>query len=246
MKKYLWDRSLETLDTLFEGRLKIIQKKGGYRFSIDVLLLAHFAKVRPWEKVIDLGTGCGVVPLILIFRRKAQKVTGIEIQLSLADLARRNASLNRMKSRIQIWEKDFKGLQGRAYAGQFDAVVTNPPYRRIGTGRTNPQEEKARARHEIHATLDEVLKAAALLLKQKGRLYMVYPASRLIDLIQALRRHHLEPKRLQFVLSRSGGETRLLLVEACKEGRPEALILPPFILYDRAGQYTEEARRLFT
>lgn len=246
MKRYLWDRSQETLDTLFEGRLKIIQRKSGYRFSIDALLLAHFVEVRPWEKVIDLGTGCGVVPLILIFRRKAQKVTGIEIQPSLAELARRNASLNRMRSRIKIWEKDFKGLQGKVYASQYDVVVTNPPYRRIGTGRTNPQEEKARARHEIHATLDEVLKAASLLLKQKGRLSMVYPASRLIDLIQALRRHHLEPKRLQFIHSRSGGEARLLLVEAYKEGRPQTLILPPFVLYDETGQYTEEARRLFS
>ncbi len=246
MKKFLWDKKQETLDTLFGGQLQIIQEKAGYRFSIDALLVAHFALIRPRERVIDLGTGCGVIPLTLIFRRKVAKVIGVEIQPALADLARRNASLNRMAGRINIWEKDFKSFKGNVYAGRFDVVITNPPYRRIGTGRLNPQEEKARARHEIHATLDDMLKAAFFLLKDKGRIYMIYPASRTADLVEGLRRFHLEPKQLQFVHSRRSGEARLLLVEAYKEGRPETFIRPPFILYGEGGQYTEEAKGLFT
>src|SRR5512142_2897638 len=110
MKKSLWNEAEETLDTLFGGRLKILQRQEGYRFSIDALLLAHFADPHPRDRIIDLGTGCGVITLILVFRRKAEAVTGIEVQPALADLARRNAALNRFSSRIAIWEKNFKGL----------------------------------------------------------------------------------------------------------------------------------------
>lgn len=244
MKRFPWNEG-ESLDTLFGGRLKILQKKAGYRFSIDSLLLAHFAHIRPGERVIDLGTGCGVIPLILIFRRKAEKVVAVEIQSSLADLARRNARLNRMASRIRVWERDFREFKGPAWMARFDVVLANPPYRPIGAGRINPQAEKAQARHEIHCTLEDLLQVSFRLLKGKGRLYMIYPVSRTADLFQGLRRIHLEPKAIQFIHSRLGAEARLLLLEAYKGGRSETHILPPFILYDEEGRYTEEARALF-
>jgi tRNA1Val (adenine37-N6)-methyltransferase len=124
------------------GGSKILQKKAGYRFSIDALLLAHFAHIRPGEKVIDLGTGCGVIPLILIFRRKAEKVMAVEIQPSLADLARRNVRLNRMASRVRIWERDFRQLKGPAWMAGFDVVLANPPYRPIGAGANQPPMQR--------------------------------------------------------------------------------------------------------
>jgi tRNA1Val (adenine37-N6)-methyltransferase len=243
MKKSPGAEPEETFDTLFDGRLKIRQKKEGYRFSIDALLLSHFAEPRPKDRVIDLGTGCGVIPLILIFRRKAEAVIGVEVQPSLAELARQNVSLNRFSSKIEIWERDFKDLAGER--GIFDCVLCNPPYRRMGSGRVNPQEEKALARHEINATLEDVLRAAHHLLKNKGRFCSIYPASRTADLFQGLRRFHLEPKRVQFVHSRSQEDARLVLMEALKEGKTQIKVLSPFILYDSQNQYTVQGRELF-
>ena len=245
MKKLSWNEAEETLDTLFEGRLRILQKKNGYRFSIDALLLAHFAQPRPADRVMDLGTGCGIIPLIIAFRKKMPKITGVEIQPPLAGLARRNAVLNRLSTRIAIVEADLKNLEGKGWKGNFDLVLSNPPYRKVGVGRVNPRQEKALARHEFKATLQDVLRAAQYLLKEKGRLAMIYPASRAAELIREMLSFHLEPKRLQFVHSRLQEEARLMMVEAFKEGRAQAQILPPLILYDPAGNYTAEAQELF-
>ncbi|MDI6755730.1 MAG: tRNA1(Val) (adenine(37)-N6)-methyltransferase [Thermodesulfobacteriota bacterium] len=245
MKKLSWSDQEETLDTLLRGRLKILQKKSGYRFSIDALLLAHFTEVRLKDCLIDLGTGCGILPLILTCRKKAERVIGVEIQPSLADLARRNAALNHLSSRIEIWEKDLKTLKREIPGGTFDVVVSNPPYRKVGSGRINPGLEKALARHEIKAALNDILKAAHHLLKEKGRLNMIYPASRAADLIQEMRKSHLEPKRLQFIHSHQKDEARLMLVEAIKEGHAQIKVLPPRFLYDSAGGYTSEAQDLF-
>ncbi len=245
MKKLSWNEQEETLDTLFGGRLKIIQKKKGYRFSIDALLLAHFIAPGLKGPILDLGTGCGILPLLLIFQQKAEKVIGVEIQPSLADLARRNAALNHLSSRIEIWEKDLRALNREILEGTFDMVLSNPPYRQIGSGRINPWPEKALARHEIQTTLKDILQTAHQLLKEKGRLNIIYPASRAADLIQEMRKFHLEPKRLQFIHPHQKDEARLMLVETIKEGRAQIKVLPPFILYDSANQYTPEAQELF-
>jgi tRNA1Val (adenine37-N6)-methyltransferase len=243
MRKFPGSNPEETFDTLFGGRLEIRQNKKGYRFSIDALLLARFAEPRLTDRVIDLGTGCGVIPLILVFRRKAEAVVGVEVQPSLAALARQNVSLNQLAAQIEIREEDFRNLPGKG--GVFDCALCNPPYRRAGSGRVNPQEEKALARHEINATLEDVLRAAHHLLKNKGRFYSIYPATRTADLFQGLRRFHLEPKRVQFVHSRAREEARLVLVEALKEGKTQVKILPPFVLYDSAGRYTLQAEEVF-
>jgi tRNA1Val (adenine37-N6)-methyltransferase len=245
MKRLSWNKAEETFDTLFGGRLKILQKKQGYRFSIDALLLAYFAEPGPDDRVIDLGAGCGIVPLILIFRKKVKRIMGVEVQPSLADLGRRNAALNRCSSRFQVWEEDLRKLDQRVKRESFDLILSNPPYRKVGSGRVNPHGERAVARHEIKATLDDVLRSAHYLLKDKGRLAMIYPASRVADLMRGLSTHHLEPKSIQFVHSHEKDEARLVLVEALKEGHAQARILPPFFLYDSSGNYTPAARELF-
>ena len=245
MKKLSWNEAEETLDTLVGGQLKILQKKSGYRFSIDALLLAHFADPHPKDRIIDLGTGCGIMPLIIAFRKKTGKISGVEIQPSLADLARRNATLNRLSTRIKILETDLRDLEGKNLRGIFDLVLSNPPYRRVGAGRVNPCLEKALARHEFKATLQDVLRAAQYLLKEKGRLAMIYPASRAAELIQEMRPFNVQPKRLQFVHSHPKEEARLMMVEGFKEGRAQVRVLPPLILYDSAGNYTPEAQQLF-
>ena len=245
MKKLPWNEEEETLDMLFGGRLKIVQKKKGYRFSIDALLLAHFTEPALKDRILDLGTGCGIIPLLLIFQQKAERVVGVEIQPSLEDLARRNAALNHLSSRIEIWEEDLKALKRESMEETFDAVLSNPPYRKVGSGRINPWPEKALARHEIKATLRDILQAAHHLLRGKGRLNLIYPAARAADLIQEMRKIHLEPKRLQFIHSHRNNEARLMLVETIKEGRPQIQVLPPLFLYDSANQYTPEAQELF-
>jgi tRNA1Val (adenine37-N6)-methyltransferase len=245
MKKLLGNKPAETLDTLFEGQLKIRQREKGYRFSIDALLLAHFADPRPKDQILDLGTGCGVIPLILIFRRKAEAVVGVEIQPALAELARKNVSLNHYSSQIEIWEKDMKALGTESMMGKFDFVLSNPPYRKFGSGRINPLEEKAVARHEIQATLEDILRTGHHLLKNKGRFCLIYPATRATDLFHGLRHFHLEPKRVQFVHSHPQDEASLMLVDALKEGKAQIQVLPPFVLYETGGQYTPQTEELF-
>jgi len=218
----------------------------GYRFSVDALLLAHFAEPGAADRVIELGTGCGIIPLILTFRRKLSKIIGVEIQPSLADLARRNIALNRVSRRIKVWEKDLRMLADQRWRGAFDLVLCNPPYRKLGSGRVNPVREKALARHEFEAALRDVLQTAHHLLREKGRLAMIYPASRTAELLCEMRGFHLEVKRLRFIHSRLTGEAQLLLVEALKEGRPQVQVLPPLVLYDTQGEYTPEARQLFS
>jgi tRNA1(Val) A37 N6-methylase TrmN6 len=245
MNKLLGHKPAETLDTLFGGRLQIWQRKEGYRFSIDALLLAHFANPNPNDRIVDLGTGCGVIPLILVFRRKAEAVIGVEVQPSLAELARKNVSLNQFSSQIEIWEKDMRDLETEKVRGKFDFVLSNPPYRKVGSGRINPITEKAVARHEIRASLEDILRTGHHLLKNKGCFSLIYPATRTADVFQGLRRFHLEPKRVQFVHSHLQDKASLLLVDALKEGKSQVEVLPPFVLYGKGEGYTMEAEELF-
>jgi tRNA1Val (adenine37-N6)-methyltransferase len=220
----------ETLDSFFFGTLHVLQKKKGYRFSIDAILLSRFICLRRDENAIDLGTGCAILPLLLSRSTKARSLVGIEIQKELADLARRNVELNRMKDRITILHRDFKRLRGVFPPGSFHVVFSNPPYRKHLTGRINPSFEKAIARHEIKGTLKDLIRAAAYLLPTKGRCYLIYPASRAIDLLAALRHHRLEPKLLQLVHPRKAEAARFILVESVKDGGVELKIKEPLIL----------------
>ncbi len=240
----IFDRE-ETLDTLFEGNLKIIQSKEGYRFSIDALLVAHFCSPRPKDRIMDLGTGCGVIPLILAHRRKDAEIIGVELQPPLAALARRNVALNGFSRRIQILEADLKDIRSAEKQEAFDLVLSNPPYYEVETGRINPQAEKAGARHEVYAKLEDLLLTASHILSKKGRLVMIFPASRASDLIRKLAQRRMEPKRLQFVHSRAKDAARFLLIEARKEGQPHVEISPPLFLYDDKGDYTPNAMEVF-
>ena len=220
----------ESLDTFFNGKLQVIQKKRGYRFSIDAVLLSQFVTILRSERVIDLGTGCGILPLLLSQTTKALSFTGIEIQEGLAECARKNVLLNRLENRVSILQQDFVKLAKTFRPGSFDVVLSNPPYRRSRSGRINLSSEKAIARHEIRATLEDLTSASSHLLPNKGRCYVIFPAPRAIDLLVALRSQKLEPKRLQFVHPRSGGEAKLILVESIKGSGVELKIMPPFFL----------------
>ena len=221
----------ETLNSFFNGKLKILQKKEGYRFSIDMVLLSQFVKIRRDEKVIDLGTGCGILPLLLSQTAKASLFVGVEIQKSLAECAIKNVALNHLEDRLSILHLDFRQLKNWFPPASFNVVVSNPPYRKYRTGRINPSVEKSIARHEIKATLNDLVSIASYLLPNKGRCYLIFPASRMADLLVALRKNDLEPKRFQFIHPRIGESAKFLLVESVKSSGVELDILPPLILH---------------
>jgi len=220
----------ETLDIFFNGKLQIIQKKKGYRFSVDAILLSQFVRIRNNESVIDLGTGCGILPLLLSQNTKAHSFVGVEIQKGLVACAQKNVALNHLEDRISILKQDFRQLKRIFPPGSFDVVLSNPPYRAVRTGRINPSMEKAIARHEIKGKLEDLISIASYLLPPKGRCYLIFPALRTVDLFVALRNGNLEPKRIQFVHPRVGEEAKFILIESLKTSGVELKILSPLIL----------------
>lgn len=234
----------ETLDPFCDGSLQILQKKKGYRFSIDAILLSRFISLRKGEKAIDLGTGCGIVPLLLSTGTKAHSFVGVEIQKDLAELAIRNVALNRLDGRITILHQDLRKLKADFEPESFDVVFSNPPYRKHLTGRVNPYPEKAIARHEIKGTLDDLVQMAAYLLPDKGRCYLIYSASRAIDLLFTLRHRNLEPKRMQFVHPKRKEDARFVLVESVKAGGKELKIMEPLVLSEAAPSLFPETEDL--
>jgi len=220
----------ETLEPFFNGRLHIIQKKKGYRFSVDPILLSQFVKIRKNERVIDLGTGCGVLLLLLSWNTNARSFVGVEIQKGLAECAKKNVALNHLEDRISILKQDFRKLRTVFPPGSFDVALSNPPYRKYQTGRVNPSTEKAIARHEIKGNLEDLISIASYLLPPKGRCYLIFPALRTVDLFAKLRDGKLEPKRIQFVYPRIGEEAKFVLAESLKASGVELKIMRPLIL----------------
>ena len=223
----------ESLDTLPGTRLKIIQKKSGYRYSVDALLVAEFTPVRPGERIIDLGTGSGVVALLLAEKARPGEIVALEVQPDLADLAQRNVVLNDMANLITVVNQDIKHYKGKELAGRYDVAVSNPPFRARGRGRVSPKAGKAHARHELSISLLELVASASYLLKPGGRLSLVYTAARLVDLICELRNKRLEPKRMQLVHHRFTSPARMVLMEAIKGAGVELNILAPRTLEEQ-------------
>jgi len=231
----------ETLDVLCDGRLTLYQSRSGYRFSIDTLLLAAYVSIKRGDRVVDLGTGNGVIPLVLAQRHASAAFVGVELQSAMVERARRNVCLNELDARIRIVGGDVRRPRTLAPPASFDVAVCNPPYRKPSSGRISPDHERQIARHELTAGLNDFLHAGAFLVREKGQMALVYPAVRSTDLIFALRQARLEPKRLRAVHSFHGTEASLLLVEAVKGGRAGLKILPPLILYREAQRLTAEA-----
>jgi tRNA1Val (adenine37-N6)-methyltransferase len=230
----------ETLDALFHGKLKLFQSRSGYRFSLDALLLAHFVSVKPNESVVDLGTGNGVIPLVLATLHSPVSITGIEFQPAMADRAERNVKLNSLEGRISIRRGDVRAIDAIAPPESFDIAICNPPFRKAGSGRISPNDEKRIARHEVQAELGDFLAAAIFLLRLKGRVSLVYAAGRAVDLLSRMRAVRIEPKRLRMVHSFADAEASLVLVEGIKGGRSGIEILPPLIIYRSDKTYSAE------
>lgn len=244
MEKGLSHGTGVTVDHFFQGRIQIRQRRNGYRFSIDAVLLAWTAGLRDASTVVDLGTGCGIIPIILAHRNPRLTAAGIEIQEQLAALAEENVRLNGLEARINIINMDLKDATQKITSGRVDMAVANPPYRKTGSGRINPDSEKAVARHELAATLTDIIAAAGRLIRKAGRLLMIYPAERSADLICTMRTAGIEPKYLRLIHSRPDTEAELLIAEGVKGGRPGLKIDAPLVIYEKNGRYTREVIKM--
>lgn len=222
------------------------QEAKGYRFSLDAVLLAGLTHIKKADRVIDLGTGCGIIPLVIAYRGKTRhKITGVELQEELAELAAENATENNFGDRIEIRRADFREISCVFEASSFDLVLSNPPYRKPGTGLISPSTQKAIARHELTATIPDVLKAAGYLLREGGRIAVVYPAGRLGSLIGSAVEHGFSPKRLTVIYSSPGGPCRLVHLECSKGGGEELKIEQPFYIYREDGDYSDEMQGFY-
>ncbi|MFO0753284.1 MAG: tRNA1(Val) (adenine(37)-N6)-methyltransferase [Thermodesulfovibrionales bacterium] len=261
------DREVFSLDGLRDVR--VYQRKDGYRFSVDALLLYSFVGLQRVKSIADIGAGSGIIGLLLARKYPAAKIVFIEVQENLARLAERNCIMNGVEDRAQVLHADVKEIRGRireiysmqSQAGlrasggkgtgssdfgglmsSFDLVVSNPPFRKPRTGKLSNGEERAVARHEIMLPLEDLVSAVALMLKPRGRFCMIYLPERLADAVRVMSSHGLEPKRLRFVHSSASTEAKMALIEAVKGARAGLTTEPPLFLYDRDGRYTEEMR----
>ncbi len=232
-------------ETFFNGRLHIHQHPTGYRYSTDALLLAAHVFPGVGHTVVDLGSGCGVIALILAYRFPHLTIHGVEIQKELADIAAQNVMANNMTEQIHILHQDMRTLTLSSFPDDIDIAVANPPFYEIKTGRMNPNRQRAIARHEICITLKDLIQTARRLLPRKGKFVIIYPAERITALLARMHAYAIEPKKLRMVHSNWTAPAKLAIATGIKGGRPGILVEPPLILYQHGGQYTEEVRRLF-
>jgi len=233
-------------DTFFDGKLQIFQMRHGYRFSIDAVLLAAAVAPKAGQAVVDLGSGCGIIALMLSLRYPESRFFAVELQPELAELARMNVRANHREDRITVLQTDMRLLTQTTFGGPVDGIVCNPPYRRIDSGRLNPDAQKAIARHEIHLTLAELLRIAGRLLRTGGWLTVIYPAQRLVDLFAMMRAERIEPKWLATIHSFSGDPARLVMAKGVKAGRPGITIQDPMVIYRADGSYTSTVQAMMT
>jgi len=236
----------ETRDSVLDGSITLIQPKHGYRFSIEAILLARFARANTRDRVLEMGAGCGVVSIMIAALYRPREVVAIEIQPPLADMIARNAAINQLKS-VNAINADLrqKKIAGVA-AASFDLVVANPPYRAASSGRENPDHSRRVARGEGATVLMDFVAAARRYARTRGRVAFVFTARRSAELISAMRSYQLEPKRIRFVHPQIATPASVILIEARAAGGIEVAIEPPLILYARPGIYTSEARALLS
>lgn len=234
----------ERVDDLIINNLKLIQHPDQFCFSLDAVLLAHFASVRPGGAAIDLGAGTGVVGLLLLARGVAT-VTGLEINPAMADMARRSACLNGLEDRLSIIQGDLRRVNELLPSGGCELIVSNPPYRPVGGGYISPNDRVAMARHELTANLADVVAAAKYLVKYRGRFAMVHLPERLAEITLAMCQSGIEPKRLQFVYPAVNKKPNMLLIEGVRGAKPGIDVLPPLIVYTNNGSYSEDIMKLY-
>lgn len=233
-----------TLDSIRDIRL--YQPKNGYRFSVDSLLLFDFVNLRKAKSIADLGAGSGIIGILLAGKYPGASVDLFELQDNLAGMAEKNVILNRCEDRVRVIKCDLRELRAAPSAHpRYDLVVSNPPFRRLKSGRLNIEEEKAIARHEITLRLHECINAASALLRNRGRLCMIYHPCRLPELLNVMRGKGIEAKRMRFVHSTTSSEAKMVLLETVQGGRVGLKVEEPLYVYGEDGRYTEEMERIY-
>ncbi|WP_209512778.1 tRNA1(Val) (adenine(37)-N6)-methyltransferase [Sedimentibacter acidaminivorans] len=235
----------EKIEDLQCKSLKIIQNKKWFCFGMDAVLLTNYCDVKNNSRVADLGTGTGIIPILLSGKRNISEAVGIEIQKEVAEMANRSVELNNLEKKIKILNIDLKEATKYLEKGSFDAVISNPPYKLNNSGIINPNDQKAISRHEIKCTLEDVISVASSLLKQYGRFYMIHRPDRLVDIICLLRKHKLEPKQIRFVHPKFGDKPNMVLIRASKYGNPELKFEPPLYIYNEKGTYTDDVFKIY-
>ena len=235
----------ERIDDLQRGGLRIIQRENGFRFGTDAVLLADFAAVKRGERVCDMGTGTGVLPLLLSARAEETTFDAFEVQPAVADMAKRSVALNGLEKRICVHLADCREASAVIGHETVQLVVTNPPYTALGAGLVSPETTRAISRSDSDCPLADWMTACARVLQNGGRLCAIFPAPRLLELCDAMRGAKVEPKRVRFIVSKPESAPKLVLIEGKKRGRPGLHLLPMLITHTADGGFTDEMRRIY-
>lgn len=242
----------ERIDDLEIKNMKIIQNKDGFCFGIDSVLLSDFAKeIKDNSRVVDLGTGTGILGILLCAKTNLKEILGIEIQEEVAEMAQRSILLNGLENKFKILNiniKEIKNIENKNKLNKknsFDYVITNPPYKKINTGKINENEKKLISRHELTASLDDFIETASFLLKDKGSLFMVHRPDRLVDILEKMRIEKIEPKEIKFVYPKINEKPNLILIKGVKNAKPFLKVDKPLYVYDEKGNYTEEILKIY-
>lgn len=234
----------ERIDDLQFNGLRIIQNPDWFCFGIDAVLLSNFAKVKRNAKVVDLGTGTGIIPILIAGKSSAKEIYGVEIQDEVAEMASRSVLLNNLEDRMKIINEDLNNITNVLEKNTFDVVTSNPPYMHAN-GVINESDKKAISRHEIKCDIEDVIRVAADLLKPNGKFFMVNRPLRLVDMMYYGRKYRLEPKFIRFVHSKAGKAPKLVLVEYVKCAKAEVKIMDPLYIYNDDNTYTEETLKIY-
>lgn len=238
-------KDYERVDDLHRNGYMLIQDPKRFCFGVDAVLLSGFATAKKGDKVLDLGTGTGVIPILMSAKTKAEHFSALEIQPESAEMAKRSVMLNDLQDKIDIIEGDIKKTAEIFKPSSFDVITTNPPYMNFEGGLKNSYDPKTIARHEVLCSLDDVAFAAQRLLKFGGKFFMVHRPHRLTDIMCVLREHKLEPKRIRFVQPYADREPNMVLVEAVRSGRPMIKVMPTLVIYNSDGTYTQETLDIY-
>lgn len=229
----------ERLDDLQIGGLELIQDPEKFCFGVDAVFLSDFVRVRPGESVLDLGTGNGIIPVLLSAKTEARHITGLEIQADTAEMARRSVAHNHLEDRIDIVTGDIKEAAELFRPAFFDVITTNPPYMLADHGIRNPDDAKAVARHEILCTLDDILRESMRLMQDKSRFYMIHRPFRLTEIMIKMHEYKIEPKRIRFIHPYIDKEPTMVLIEGVRGAKPRVTVEPPLIIFDKHGTQEE-------
>lgn len=235
----------ESIDDLQLNNLKLIQKKDAFRFGVDAVLLSDFANIKKSFRVIDLCTGTGIIPFLLLGKYAPKEICGIEIQEEMAEMANRSSKLNEVEDCVKFYAKDLKDIEFLKTLGKFDALTVNPPYKLNNSGIVNPLDKLAIARHEVLCDLEDVIRASRTLLKDNGRIYMVHRPERLADIITLMRKYKIEPKRIRMVQPNTKKAPNIVLVEGQRDGGRFLKWEAPLYVYKDEGGYSEEIDAIY-